>query len=57
MLSALEGRAAEILCENVRSNISKIVTLIDLKIAQCDSEPKITQYIKFHRNLRGRVKP
>ena len=45
----------ELLCENAIGNISQTVTLIDLKIAQWDSEPKITIYQKFHRNLRGKV--
>ena len=56
VLSALEERAAELLCKNTRGNIlKKNLTQIDLKIAQRDSEPKITIYTKLHGNLRGRV--
>ena len=56
-LSASEERAAsvELLCKNARGNISKTVSLIDLKIAQWDSKPKTTLYTKFHRNPRDRV--
>ena len=35
----LEERAAELFCKNSRGNISKTVTLIDLKIAHRNSEP------------------
>ena len=52
---ALEESAAELLCENARGDSSNTVILIELKLAQCDSEPQITPYTKFHRNLRGRV--
>ena len=55
MLSALEESAAELPRENARGDSSKTVTLIDLKIEQRDSEPKITLYTKFHRNLRARM--
>ena len=55
VLSAWEESAAELLCENVRGDSSKTVTQIDLKTAQWNSEPMITLYTKFQRNLRGRV--
>ena len=57
VLSDLEYSAAGLLCENARGNISKTVTLIELKLAQCDSEPQITLYTNFRQNLSGGVKP
>ena len=42
VLLALEENAAELLCENTRGDSSNTVTLIEIKLAQCDSEPQIT---------------
>ena len=55
VLLALEESAAALLCENARGDSSNTVIPIELKLAQCDSEPQITLFTKFHRNLRGRV--
>ena len=47
MLLASEESATELLFENARGDSSNTVRPIDLKMAQWDTEPKITLSTKF----------
>ena len=57
VLFALEESAAELLCENDLGDSSNSATPIEIKLAQCDSEPQITLYTNVHPYLGGGVKP
>ena len=47
VLSALEESAVELFSENARDDSLNTATSIELKLAQCDSEPEITLYTNF----------
>ena len=55
VLSAIEESVAEILPENTRSDSSKTVAQMELRLAQWDSEPNITLHTSFHGNLKCKV--
>ena len=55
VLSALEESAVELICEEAHGARSKTAALIELKLAQSDSESKITLCTTFHTYMRGRV--